>query len=106
MLTVLEGSVRKSGAQVRITAELIDVQDGYQLWSERYDRQLDDIFAIQDEIAGAIAEVLKAKLLGAVAPAAGRGAGDARTYEAYLRGRHQGNKHPRFRALLARTGLT
>jgi serine/threonine-protein kinase len=92
VLTVLEGSVRKAGARVRIMAELIDVKDGYQLWSERYDRQLDDVFAIQDEIAGAIASVLKAKLLGAVAPAAGRGAGDPRAYEAYLRGRHQWNK--------------
>ena len=60
--TVLEGSVRKAGGRIRITAQLSNVADGYQLWSERYDRELTDIFAIQDEIATAIAEKLKATL--------------------------------------------
>ena len=61
--TVLEGSVRKSGDRLRITAQLINVMDGYHLWSERYDRELKDIFDIQDEISLAIVDVLKVKLL-------------------------------------------
>jgi len=60
---ILEGSVRKSGTKVRITAQLIQVDDGFHLWSESYDRELDDVFAIQDEIAQAILEQLKAHLL-------------------------------------------
>ena len=63
--TVLEGSVRKAGDRLRITAQLITVADGYHLWSERYDRQMDDIFDIQDEISLAIVDALKVKLLGA-----------------------------------------
>jgi len=61
---ILEGSVRKSGTKVRITAQLIQVDDGFHLWSESYDRELDDVFAIQDEIASAILEQLKAHLVG------------------------------------------
>jgi eukaryotic-like serine/threonine-protein kinase len=57
--TVLEGSVRRAGARLRITAQLIDVSDGYHLWSERYDRELVDVFAVQDEIAAAIAAKLQ-----------------------------------------------
>ena len=60
---VLEGSVRKSGNRLRITAQLINVADGYHLWSEKFDRNLKDVFAIQDEISGAIVEHLKVKLL-------------------------------------------
>jgi adenylate cyclase len=59
---VLEGSVRKAGNRLRITAQLIDVADGYHLWSERYDRQLEDVFAIQDEIAGNIVRALRVVL--------------------------------------------
>ena len=59
---ILEGSVRKAGNQLRITAQLVKVEDGYHLWSETYDRELTDIFAIQDEISGAILRALKAKL--------------------------------------------
>jgi len=62
---ILEGSVRKSGNQVRITAQLIKAEDGYHLWSETYDRELDNIFKIQDEIATAVVEALKITLLGA-----------------------------------------
>src|SRR5688572_20832772 len=61
--TVLEGSVRKQGNRLRITAQLINVEDGYHIWSEKYDRNMDDIFAIQDEIALAITEQLKITLL-------------------------------------------
>lgn len=60
---VLEGSVRKVGAQVRITAQLIDARTGGHVWAERYDRRLDDIFAVQDEISQAVVSVLKLKLL-------------------------------------------
>jgi tetratricopeptide (TPR) repeat protein len=60
---ILEGSVRKAGDRLRITAQLIDVADGYHLWSERYDRTLEDIFAIQDEVTAAIIDNLKLKLV-------------------------------------------
>jgi eukaryotic-like serine/threonine-protein kinase len=60
--SVLEGSVRKVGKRVRITAQLISVADGYHLWSETYDRQLEDVFAIQDEISHAIVDALKLRL--------------------------------------------
>jgi len=61
--TVLEGSVRKQGSRVRITAQLVNVTDGYQLWSERFDREMNDIFSIQDEIALSVTEALKLTLL-------------------------------------------
>jgi adenylate cyclase len=61
--TVLEGSVRKQGNRLRVTAQLINVEDGFHLWSEKYDREIDDIFAIQDEIALSITEKLKITLL-------------------------------------------
>ena len=78
--TVLEGSVRKAGNRVRITTQLINVADGYHLWSETYDRQLEDIFAVQDDIARSVMSSLKATLLDA-----GAGAGEQRTgnIEAY-----------------------
>jgi serine/threonine protein kinase len=61
--SVLEGSVRKAGDRLRITAQLVSVADGYHLWSEKYDREMEDIFAIQDEISLAIVDNLKLKLL-------------------------------------------
>jgi TolB-like protein/DNA-binding winged helix-turn-helix (wHTH) protein/Tfp pilus assembly protein PilF len=61
---ILEGSVRRDGNHVRITAELIKVEDGFQLWSQTYDRQINDIFAVQDEIALATTQALQLKLLG------------------------------------------
>jgi TolB-like protein/Tfp pilus assembly protein PilF len=61
---ILEGSVRKSGTKIRITAQLVQVEDGFHLWSETYDRELTDVFAIQDEIAAAILKQLKAQLIG------------------------------------------
>ena len=63
--TVLEGSVRKVGNRLRINAQLIKVSDDYHLWSERYDRDMDDIFEVQDDIARTVVEKLKVKLLGA-----------------------------------------
>ena len=61
---ILEGSVRKSGDQVRVNAELVNVADGFQLWSETYDRTLQDIFTVQDEIASSVARALQVTLLG------------------------------------------
>jgi len=60
---ILEGSVRKSGDNLRVTAQLINIEDGYHLWSEKYERKLEDVFAIQDEISLAIVDKLKVKLL-------------------------------------------
>src|SRR6185436_19680789 len=78
---VLEGSVRRSGDQLRITAQLVRAAEGYHLWSETYDRKMDDIFKIQDEIAGEVVKELKVKLLGA-APKARRT--DPEAYALYL----------------------
>jgi serine/threonine-protein kinase len=61
--TILQGSVRKAGTRVRITAQLVNANDGFHLWSEIYDRVLDDVFALQDEIARAVSEALNVKLL-------------------------------------------
>jgi TolB-like protein/Tfp pilus assembly protein PilF len=82
---VLEGSVRKSGTQVRITAQLIKADDGYHLWSETYDRTLENIFQVQDEIAAAVVDALKITLLGE-APATKEVDPDA--YALYLKGRY------------------
>ena len=79
---ILEGSVRKAGNTVRITAQLVQVSDGFHLWSDTYDRELTDIFAIQDEIAGAILEKLKAELIGGEQVASTRT--DTIAYEKYL----------------------
>jgi TolB-like protein/Tfp pilus assembly protein PilF len=87
--TVLEGSVRRAGNRVRITAQLINVSDGYHVWSERYDRDLEDVFAIQDEIARTIADRLKLKLTTAEDEALGnRQTENVEAYELYLRGKH------------------
>jgi TolB-like protein len=96
---ILEGSVRKSGNKLRITAQLIQADTGYHLWSETYDRELDDVFAIQDEISAAIGEALRVELsLGtgeeAEAPRVAESSNTA-AYEAYLRGRHLVNQRGR-----------
>ncbi len=86
---VLEGSVRRAGNRLRITAQLIKVADGYHLWSERYDREMEDIFAIQDEITAAIVDVLQVRLIGGAEPAAREhGTSNMEAYDLYLRGRH------------------
>jgi serine/threonine protein kinase/predicted Zn-dependent protease len=84
--TVLQGSVRKAGARIRITTQLMAVDDGYQLWSERYDRELVDVFAVQDEIAGAIAQRLQLTFAPAVNAARATTA-DVEAYELVTRGR-------------------
>ncbi|MGQ0813810.1 MAG: tetratricopeptide repeat protein, partial [Gemmatimonadota bacterium] len=86
---VLEGSVRRDGDRVRVTAQLIDARSGYHLWSENYDRKLDDLFQVQDEIAAAIAGTLKLRLISLSdrEPVAKPYVADA--YELYLQGRYQ-----------------
>jgi adenylate cyclase len=87
VLHVLEGSLRKSGDRVRVTAQLIQVTDGSHVWSESYDRMLDDIFELQDELALAVVAALKVKLLPGVGlPTHGRQPATAEAYEHYLRG--------------------
>ena len=85
--TILEGTVRKSGSHLRITARLIKATDGYNLWSERYDRELTDIFAIQDEIARAIADRLQVTFGGQGLPAAPP-TRSLDAYHLYLKGRY------------------
>ena len=84
---VLEGSVQRSGDRVRVTAQLIRADDGFHVWSENYDRTLDDIFAIQDEIAGHVGEALSASLLGSKEPASivGVGTENLEAYDKFLR---------------------
>jgi TolB-like protein len=81
---ILEGSVRKAGTKIRITAQLIQVDDGFHLWSETYDRELTDVFAIQDEIAGAILEQLKAQLIGEDAAPVTVARTETEVYDLYL----------------------
>ncbi len=83
--TILEGSLRKAGDNLRIGVELINVEDGYELWSQRFDRTLDDVFAIQDEITRAVVDKLKISLF-PPSPINGR------VYELYLKGRFCWNK--------------
>ena len=83
--TILEGSVRKQGDQLRITVQLINAKDGYHLWSQRFDRKVTDIFAIQDEIAQAVSSRMKVTLLDQ--PAERSGPNQA-AYDLYLKGRY------------------
>ena len=90
---VLEGSVRKAGDRLRITVQLINVEDGFELWSEKYDRDLKDIFAIQDEISLAIVDNLKVKLLEKEKEAiVKRYTDDTEAYKLYLKGRYFWNR--------------
>ena len=86
--TVLEGSVRKAGNRLRITTQLVKVADGYHLWSEKYDRELEDVFAVQDEIAENIVKALRLVLTDDEKRAIERPhTGNVEAYEFYLRGR-------------------
>jgi len=90
---VLEGSVRKGGSQVRITAQLINASDGYHLWSETFDRELNDIFAVQDEIAAAVTDALQVTLLeGDADTQLIGGTSNTDAFQAYLLGVHYRNK--------------
>jgi len=84
---ILEGSVRRQGDRVRVTAQLIDTRTGYHLWSDNYDRELDDIFAIQDDIATEVVRALRRTLLPGDAQVISQSAkGDVEAYNLYLRG--------------------
>jgi serine/threonine-protein kinase len=90
---LLEGSVRKAGNKLRITAQLINASDGYHLWSERFDREMEDVFAIQDEITLSIVDKLKITLLGEEKAAlVKRYTDDVEAYNLYLKGRFFWNK--------------
>jgi serine/threonine-protein kinase len=92
--SILEGSVRKSGDRLRITVQLINASDGYYLWSERYDREMKDIFDVQDEITLAVVDALKVTLLGEEKAALlKRYTDDAEAYELYLKGRYHYHKY-------------
>ena len=101
---ILEGSVRKSGDQVRITAQLIQVKDGFHLWSESYDRKLENVFAIQDEIASAILKEMKATLLEGEATAVVATRTDSKAYELYLLAKQRMHERTRL-ALESAAGL-
>jgi eukaryotic-like serine/threonine-protein kinase len=81
---LLQGSVRRAGNRLRVTVQMVDASNGFQLWSERYDRQMEDVFEIQDEIARGIAERLKVTLGAAARPVTT----NTEAYEMYLKGRH------------------
>jgi eukaryotic-like serine/threonine-protein kinase len=90
---VLEGSVRKAGNRIRITVQLTNVSDGRTLWSERYDRELEDVFAVQDEIAGTIVRTLRTTLLGDIGDLTPvRYTENVRAYSLYLKGRFWWNR--------------
>jgi TolB-like protein/tetratricopeptide (TPR) repeat protein/predicted Ser/Thr protein kinase len=91
--SILEGSVQKSGGRLRVTAQLISVADGYHLWSERFDRSLKDVFAVQDEIAMAVVDKLDVGLLEEEKErVVKRHTRDEKAYELYLRGRYHWNR--------------
>ena len=91
--TLLEGSVRKAGNRLRITAQLVSVSDGYHLWSQRYDRTMDDVFAVQEEIAQTIVQKLKVKLVGEPdAPLVKVPTTNLEAYNLFLQGRHHAQR--------------
>ena len=91
--SILEGSVRQSGSRIRITAQLISAADGYHLWSETFDRVLDDIFLVQDEIASSVAKALRVNLLGDdVGHLVSGGTNNNEAFKAYLLGEHHRNR--------------
>ncbi len=88
---ILGGSVRRDGEALRITAELINANDGFQLWSERYDRRMEDVLAVQEDITQSIVGALKIRLSGTDSKAVDRGTSDPEAYRLYLLGRQQWN---------------
>ena len=91
--TLLDGSVRKAGEKLRITVQLVNVSDGFQLWSGRFDREIEDIFAVQDEIARTVVQNLEGELgEPAEAPLVEHFGGNLEAYNCYLKGRYNWNK--------------
>jgi len=93
--TILEGSVRKSGKRLRLTAQLINASDNAQLWADRYDRELEDVFAIQDEIASSIVAALRVMLSDDEKKAIEKPTANVEAYGFYLRGRQYFHQHRR-----------
>jgi TolB-like protein/tetratricopeptide (TPR) repeat protein len=91
---ILDGSVRRAGNRLRIGVQLIDVKDGHHLWSERYDREMTDVFEVQDEITAAIVGKLRPQLLGGSSASAARHSEDPEAYALYLKGRHHWGRRP------------
>jgi len=91
---LLEGSVRKSGEMVRIAVQLVRVDEGFSAWSGRFDRKLDDIFSVQDDIAGMIAQTLTHRVAGSAAPLVTSKTSNTEAYSLYLEGRYLWNKRP------------
>jgi TolB-like protein/Tfp pilus assembly protein PilF len=91
---LLEGSVRKSGDMVRIAVQLVRASDGFSGWSGRFDRQLDDIFTVQDDIAGMIAETLTRRVAKVTGPLVTSKTSNTEAYSLYLEGRYLWNKRP------------
>ena len=90
---VLEGSVRRAGDRLRVTAQLINSADGYHLWSDRYDRELKDIFAVQDDISHAVVSALREKLLDQPSgQLVRRSTENLEAYDLYLKGRYVWNQ--------------
>ena len=97
---VLEGSVRQAGRKIRVTAQLVNVEDGYHLWSDHYDREMEDVFAVQDEIARAITETLKVRLLPTdEAKLSERATENVEAYNDYLKGRYFFNRREPIEAI-------
>jgi TolB-like protein/class 3 adenylate cyclase/Tfp pilus assembly protein PilF len=93
--TVLEGSIRVAGDELRITAQLIDVDNGFHLWSESYDRDMRDVFAIQEEIARSIVAAIQPELVPIGGALVQQGTDDSEAYRLYLQGRYFWNKRTR-----------
>jgi serine/threonine-protein kinase len=102
----LEGSVRRAGNRLRVTTQLIDTRSGFELWSERYDRELTDVFAVQDEISRAIVETLRITLFTRDTRLVRTPTTDLAAYEAYLKGRFQWNQRSEAALLEALRSLT
>ncbi len=90
--SVLEGSVRREGSQLRVVAQLINAADGYHLWSKTYDRELHNVFAVEDELARSIAVALRPQLLKGASPLVQQPTSSMDAHDLYLKGRHHWNK--------------
>jgi TolB-like protein/Tfp pilus assembly protein PilF len=93
--SLLEGSVRKAGRRVRVTAQLVKAADGFHLWSETYDRELDDIFAVQDDIARSVSEALEVRLLGSEPASRDARSANGEAYNLCLQGRYFARRRSR-----------
>ena len=93
--TVLEGSVRREGSAVRITAQLVNAADGYHLWSQTYDRELRNVFMVEDELAHSIVQALRPRFVKTTSPLVREATASIDAHDLYLRGRHFASKEDR-----------